>query len=98
VTDLGGRYCPLRFSRRSSERSQYSHAECNCSGKRFGEKLFINLRLLTINLFKLISELTAKGTKDNVKANFQNNQSAQKNKNQRFLKTIVFFFIYNNQL
>ncbi|REC50961.1 MULTISPECIES: hypothetical protein [Chryseobacterium] len=38
------------------------------------------------NLFKLISELTAKGTKDNVKANFQNNQSAQKNKNQRFLK------------
>ena len=38
------------------------------------------------NLFKLISELTAKGTKDHVKANFQNNQSAQKNKNQRFLK------------
>jgi len=37
------------------------------------------------NLFKLIIELTAK-TKDNVKANFQNNQSAQKNKNQRFLK------------
>ncbi len=33
------------------------------------------------NLFKLISELTAKGTKDNVKANFQNNQSTQKNKN-----------------
>ncbi|OVE55622.1 hypothetical protein B0E34_15480 [Chryseobacterium mucoviscidosis] len=42
---------------------------------------------------KLISELTTKGTKDNVKANFQNNQSAQKNKNQRFLKTIVTFFI-----
>ncbi|OVE56600.1 hypothetical protein B0E34_13830 [Chryseobacterium mucoviscidosis] len=36
------------------------------------------------NLFKLISELTAKGTKDHVKANFCNNQSAQKNKNQRF--------------
>ncbi|PVV53438.1 hypothetical protein DD829_19160 [Chryseobacterium sp. HMWF035] len=50
------------------------------------------------NLFKLISELTAKGTKDNVKANFQNNQSAQKNKNQRFLKTIVSFFTYNDQL
>ena len=50
------------------------------------------------NLFKLISELTAKGTKDNVKANFQNNQSTQKNKNQRFLKTIVSFFIYNDQL
>jgi len=45
-----------------------------------------------------MSELTAKGTKDNVKANFQNNQSAQKNKNQRFLKTIVIFFIYNRQL
>jgi len=49
-------------------------------------------------LFKLISELTAKETKVNVKANFQNNQSAQKNKNQRFLKTIVFFFIDNVQL
>ena len=49
-------------------------------------------------IFKLISELTAKGTKDDVKANFQNNQSAQKNKNQRFLKTIVFFFICNDQL
>jgi len=41
--------------------------------------------------FKLISELTAKDAKDNNKANFQNNQSAQKNKNQRFLKTIVIF-------
>jgi len=50
------------------------------------------------NLFKLISELTAKGTKDNVKANFQNNQSTQKNNNQIFLKTIVSFFIYNDQL
>jgi len=49
-------------------------------------------------IFKLISELTAKGTKDDVKANFQDNQSAQKNKNQRFLKTIVFFFICNDQL
>ncbi|MDN4031603.1 hypothetical protein QX215_19040 [Chryseobacterium gambrini] len=49
-------------------------------------------------MFKLISELTAKGTKDNVKANFQDNQSAQKNKNQRFLKTIVSFLIYNDQL
>lgn len=50
------------------------------------------------NLFKLISELTAKGTKDHVKANFCNNQSAQKNENQRFLKTIVSFFIDNDQL
>jgi len=49
-------------------------------------------------LFKLISELTAKGTKENVKANFQNNQSAQKNKNQRFLKIIASFFIDNDQL
>jgi hypothetical protein len=49
-------------------------------------------------LFKLISELTAKGTKDHVKVNFQNNQSAQKNKNQGFLKTIVSFFIDNDQL
>jgi len=49
-------------------------------------------------LFKLISELTAKATKDNVKANFQNNQSAQKNKNQRFLKTMLSFFIDNDQL
>jgi len=51
-----------------------------------------------INLFKLISVLTAKETKDNVKTNFKNNQSAQKNKNQRFLKTIVSFFNYNDQL
>jgi hypothetical protein len=36
------------------------------------------------NLFKLISELTAKGKKDDGKANFCNNQSAQKNKNQNF--------------
>jgi len=43
-------------------------------------------------LNKLISELTAKDAKDNYKANFQNKQSAQKNKNQRFLKTIVIFF------
>jgi len=49
-------------------------------------------------LFKLISELTSKGTKDNVKVNFQNNQSAQKNKNQRFLKTMLSFFIDNDQL
>jgi len=49
-------------------------------------------------LFKLISELSAKETKDDIKANFQNNQSAQKNKNQRFLKTIEFFFIDNDQL
>ncbi|WP_375181225.1 hypothetical protein [Chryseobacterium sp.] len=48
--------------------------------------------------FTTISELTTKGTKDNVKANFQNNQIAQKNKNQRFLKTNVGFFIYNDQL
>ncbi len=41
-----------------------------------------------INFFKLISELTAK---DNDKENFQINQSAQENKNQRFLKTIVIF-------
>jgi ABC-type transport system involved in cytochrome bd biosynthesis fused ATPase/permease subunit len=50
-----------------------------------------------VNLKRLIklvygnSELTAKDAKDNYKANFQNNQSAQKNKNQRFLKTIVIF-------
>ncbi|REC41217.1 hypothetical protein DRF68_19050 [Candidatus Chryseobacterium massiliae] len=56
------------------------------------------LHFYNLNLFKLISELTAKGTKENVKANFQNNQSTQKNKNQRFLKTMVSFFIYNNQL
>ncbi|WP_394666001.1 hypothetical protein [uncultured Chryseobacterium sp.] len=43
---------------------------------------------------KLISELTAKDAKDakdNNGANFQNKQSTQKNKNQRFLKTIVIF-------
>jgi hypothetical protein len=56
------------------------------------------LCFLIVKLFKLISELTTKGTKDNVKANFINNQSAQKNKNQRFLKTMVNFFIYNHQL
>ena len=50
------------------------------------------------NLFKLISELTAKDAKDNDKANFRNNQIAQKNKNQKFLKTIMIFFIYNHQL
>ena len=55
-------------------------------------------RIYLLNLFKLISELTAKGSKDNHKAKFQNNQSAQKNKNQRFLKTIVNFFIDNDQL
>jgi len=49
-------------------------------------------------LFKLISELTTKEAKDNVKANFINIQSAQKNKNQRFLKTVANFFIYNDQL
>jgi len=53
---------------------------------------YLNFIILILNLFKLISELTAKGTKDNVKASFQNNQSTQKNKNPRFLKTIVFFF------
>jgi hypothetical protein len=63
------------------------------------EYIFIKgAKILSLNLFKLISELTAKGTKDDVKANFQDNQSAQKNKNQRFLKTIVFFFICNDQL
>ena len=41
------------------------------------------------NFFKLISELTAKDAKDNDKANFLNNQSTQKNKNQKFLRTIV---------
>jgi len=40
-------------------------------------------------LNRLISELTAK---DNDKANLQNKQSIQKNKNQRFLKTIAIFF------
>lgn len=35
-------------------------------------------------MFKLISELTAKGIEDNNKANFQNNLSPPKNKNQRF--------------
>ncbi|MCF2218974.1 hypothetical protein H9Q08_06630 [Chryseobacterium sp. PS-8] len=50
------------------------------------------------NLFKLISELTAKGKKDDGKANFCNNQSAQKNENQRFLKTMVSFFTDNDQL
>jgi len=44
-------------------------------------------------LNKLISELTAKDAKDNNKANFQHKQSTQKNKNQRFLKTIVIFFL-----
>jgi len=39
-------------------------------------------------MFKLISEVTTKGTKDNVKANLNNNQSTQKNKNQRFLKLL----------
>jgi len=49
-----------------------------------------NKRLLNIlNLFKLISELTTKATKDNFKANFYNNKSAQKNKNQRFLKKLL---------
>ncbi len=55
------------------------------------------LCFLIVKLFKLISELTTKGRKDNVKANFINNQSAQRNKNQRFLKTMVNFFIYNYQ-
>ncbi|MDN4012677.1 hypothetical protein QX233_09415 [Chryseobacterium gambrini] len=50
------------------------------------------------NLFKLISELTAKGKKDDGKANFCNNQSAQKNENQKFLKTMMSFFIDNDQL
>ncbi|VFB04686.1 Uncharacterised protein [Chryseobacterium taihuense] len=39
-------------------------------------------------MFKLISEVTTKSTKDNVKANLNNNQSTQKNKNQRFLKLL----------
>ncbi len=56
------------------------------------------LCFLIVKLFKLISELTTKGTKDNIKANFNTIQSAQKNKNQRFLKTMVSFFIYNDQL
>ncbi|WP_288458038.1 hypothetical protein [uncultured Chryseobacterium sp.] len=50
------------------------------------------------NLFKLISELTAKGKKDDGKANFCNNQSTQKNENQGFLKTMVSFFIDIDQL
>ncbi|WP_343664692.1 hypothetical protein [Chryseobacterium mucoviscidosis] len=62
--------------------------------------IFHNKRsvFLKQNLFKLISELTAKGTKDHVKANFCNNQSAQKNKNQGFLRTIGSFLTYNDQL
>ena len=56
------------------------------------------LCLLIVKLFKLISELTTKGTKDNVKANFNTIQSTQKNKNQRFLKTMMNFFIDNDQL
>ncbi|SIT09207.1 hypothetical protein SAMN05421785_106208 [Chryseobacterium gambrini] len=58
----------------------------------------MSLNIPNLNIFNLISELTTKGTKDNVKANFNNIQSAQKNKNQRFLKTMVNFFIYNDQL
>ena len=50
------------------------------------------LCFLIVKLFKLISELTTKGTKDNVKANFINNQSAQKNKNQRFFKNYCDLF------
>ncbi len=64
----------------------------------FNRKLTKDYNTFVTNLFELISELTTKGTKDNGKANFQNNQSNQKNKNQRFLKTIANLFIYNDQL
>ena len=79
----------------------------NCTTQNL---LFMNLWLLIVifhsersvflkqNLFKLISELNAKGKKDDGKANFCNNQSAQKNENQRFLKTMVSFFTDNDQL
>ncbi len=48
-------------------------------------KFIMSLNIPNLNIFNLISELT---TKDNVKANFNNIQSAQKNKNQRFLKLL----------
>ena len=50
------------------------------------------LKSLYLNLFKLISELTTKATKANFKVNFYNNESAQKNKNQRFLKNYCELF------
>ena len=51
-------------------------------------KFIMSLNIPNLNIFNLISELTTKGTKDNIKANFNNIQSAQKNKNQRFLKLL----------
>ena len=60
-------------------------------------KFIMSLNIANLNMFNLISELTTKVAKYII-LHDQNIQSAQKNKNQRFLKTIVNFFIYNHQL
>ncbi len=52
----------------------------------------------TRNFFKLISELTAKGTKDNLNAMIRTIKVLKRVKIEDFLRLLWFFFSYGHQL